>query len=188
LKAGILKELNPEFIAVCQRKPSAYSGHPFIVETAIAYGGSIPAKEEIAVYRFANRIPLLYDESSDVSVKVIKEINWRRYKVSPSMPVAILIHVCSTKVPYKTVGKEFIADRPEVKSEVLNGIREVARQLQLFLSKREHVEKERKRLSVFSKYLPKIAKFSTGLAKEEKEPNIEDLLKSVKNFEKEERK
>jgi len=102
------------------------------------------------------------------------------------MPVAILVHVCSTKVPYKTVGKEFIADRPEVKSEVLNGIREVARQLQLFLSRREHVEKERKRLSVFSKYLPKIAKFSTELAEEEKEPNIEVLLRSVKKFEKEE--
>jgi len=185
LRAGILKELNPEFIAVCQRKPSAYSGHPFIVETAIAYGGSIPQKEEITVYRFANRIPLLYDEASDVSVRVIKEINWRRYKVSSGMPVVILVHVCSTKVPYKTVGKEFIADRPEVKSEVLNGIREVARQLQLFLSRREHVEKERKRLSVFSKYLPKIAKFSTGLAKEEKEPNIEALLKSVKKIEEE---
>jgi len=185
LKTGILKELNPEFIAVCQRKPSAYSGHPFIVETAIAYGGNIPASEEITVYRFANRIPLLYDEASDVSIKVIKEINWRRYKVSSGMPIAILVHVCSTKVPYKTVGKEFIADRPEVKNEVLNGIREVARQLQLFLSKREHVEKERKRLSVFSKYLPKIAKFSTELAKEEKEPNIETLLMSVKKIEEE---
>jgi DNA topoisomerase-6 subunit B len=185
LKAGILKELNPEFIIACQRRPSAYSGHPFIVETAIAYGGNIPAREEITVYRFANRIPLLYDEASDVSVKVIKEINWRRYKVSPGMPVAILVHVCSTKVPYKTVGKEFIADRPEVKSEVLNGIREVARQLQLFLSRREHVEKEKRRLSVFSKYLPKIAKFSTELAEEEKEPNIEALLRSVKKFEEE---
>jgi len=185
LKAGILKELNPEFIAVCQRKPSAYSGHPFIIETAIAYGGNIPASDEITVYRFANRIPLLYDEASDVSVKVIKEINWRRYKVSSGMPVAILVHVCSTKVPYKTVGKEFIADRPEVKSEVLNGIREVARQLQLFLSRREHVEKEKRRLSVFSKYLPKIAKFSTELAEEEKEPNIEALLRSVKKFEEE---
>ena len=186
LKAGILKELNPEFIAVCQRKPSAYSGHPFIIEAAIAYGGNIPVGEEITVYRFANRIPLLYDEASDVSVKVIKEINWRRYKVSSGMPIAILVHVCSTKVPYKTVGKEFIADRPEVKNEVLNGIREVARQLQLFLSKKEHVEKERKRLSVFSKYLPKIAKFSTELAEERKEPNIEALLRSVKKFEKEE--
>jgi len=183
LEAGILKELKPEFIAVFQRKPSTYSGHPFVVETAIAYGGNIPKKEEIIVYRFANRIPLLYDEASDVSVKVIKSMNWRRYKVTPDMPLAILVHMCSTKVPYKTVGKEFIADRPEVNAEVLNGIREVARQLQRYLTKQEYVEKERKRLSVFSRYLPKIAKFSTDLARKKEEPNIELLLRSVKKLE-----
>ena len=183
LKAGILKELKPEFTAVFQRKPSTYSGHPFIVETAIAYGGDVPKKDDPLVYRFANRIPLLYDEASDVSVKVIRSINWRRYKALPDMPIAILIHVCSTKVPYKTVGKEFIADRPEVSREILNGIREVSRQLQHFLTKREHVEKERRRLSVFSKYLPKIAQFSTELAGKEKTPDIKKLLSSVRKLE-----
>jgi len=185
LKAGILKELKPDFIAVCQRKPFAYSGHPFIVETAIAYGGDIPKEGDILVYRFANRIPLLYDEASDVTLKVIKSINWRTYKVSADMPLAILVHLCSTKVPYKTVGKEFIADRPEVGKEILNGIREVARRLRRFLTRREHVERERRRLSVFSKYLPKIAEFSTGLAGKEETPDIEMLLRSVRKFEEE---
>jgi DNA topoisomerase-6 subunit B len=183
LKTGILKELKPEFIAVSQRKPSTYAGHPFIVESAIAYGGDIPKKDDIIVYRFANKIPLLYDEASDVSLRVIRSINWRRYKVAPGMPIAILVHLCSTKVPYKTVGKEFIADRPEVKSEILNGIREVARRLQMFLAKREFVAKEKKRLSVFAKYLPKIAQFSTDLAGKTQTPDIELLLKSVRKYE-----
>ncbi|MBC7130858.1 DNA topoisomerase VI subunit B, partial [Candidatus Bathyarchaeota archaeon] len=155
LRTGILKELRPEFVAVHQRKPSTYAGHPFIVEVAIAYGGDISSKgNQFTLYRFANRIPLLYDEASDVSVKVINSMNWRRYKVTPDMPIAIVVHVCSTKVPYKTVGKEFIADRPEVRREIANALREVARQLQRFLSKKEHVNRERKRLGVFSKYLP----------------------------------
>jgi DNA topoisomerase-6 subunit B len=183
LRAGILKELQPEFVAVCQRQPSTYSGHPFIVEVAIAYGGNIPRRNEIVLYRFANRIPLLYDEASDVAWKIIKGINWKRYKVTPDMPIAILVHICSTKVPYKTVGKEFIADRPEVKREILNGIREAARQLQHFLTRREHVERERKRLFTFSKYLPKIARFSTELAGKEKPPDIKRLLLSVKKYE-----
>jgi len=185
LKAGILKELKPDFIAVCRRKPSAYSGHSFIVETAIAYGGDIPKASDIVVYRFANRIPLLYDEASDVTMKVIKSINWRTYKISADMPIAILVHLCSTKVPYKTVGKEFIADRPEVNREISNGIREVARRLRHFLTKKEHVERERRRLSVFLKYLPKIAQFSTGLAGKEQPPNIEPLLQSVRKLEEE---
>ncbi len=182
LRAGIAKELRPEFIAVCQRKPSAYSGHPFIVECAMAYGGDIPKAEYFTLYRFANRIPLLYDEASDVSFKVIRSINWSRYKISSDMPIAIFVHICSTKVPYKTIGKEFIADRQEVKREILFGIREVARQVQRFLSKREKAERQRKRLNVFAKYLTKIAQFSKELAKKEKPPNVERLLKKLKEI------
>ncbi len=183
LRAGILKELQPEFIAVRQRPPATYAGHPFIVEAAIAYGGSIPRKNDFVLYRFANRIPLLYDEASDVSWRIIKEMNWRRYKVSPDMPIAVLVHLCSTKVPYKTVGKEFIADRPEVRREILNGIREAARELQHFLTKRASVEHERRRFGIFSKYLPKIAQFSTQLAEKENPPDITKLLTRVKKYE-----
>jgi DNA topoisomerase-6 subunit B len=182
LKAGVQKELNPEFIAVHQRKPATYAGHPFIIEAGIAYAGEIPKSGSFLVYRFANRIPLLYDEASDVSVKVIASMNWRRYHVSPDMPLAIVVHICSTKVPYKTVGKEFIADRVEVRKEIANALREVARQVQLFLSKREHVDRERKRLGVFSKYLPKIAQFSTELAGKKNMPDIQKLLASVKKY------
>ena len=182
LKAGILKELQPEFVAVHQRKPSAYAGHPFIVEVAIAYGGEIPKKGSFLIHRFANRIPLLYDEASDVSTIVINSMNWRRYKVTPDMPIAIAVHICSTKIPYKTVGKEFIADRPEVRREIANALRGVARRLQRFLTRREHASRELKRLDIFSQYLPKIAKFSTQLAGKEKNPDIEKLLRSVKKF------
>jgi DNA topoisomerase-6 subunit B len=182
LKTGILKELKPEFVAIHQRKPATYAGHPFVVEVGVAYGGEIPKQGNFLVYRFANRIPLLYDEANDISVRVINNMNWRRYKVTPEMPVAVLVHICSTKVPYKTVGKEFIADRPEVRREIANGLREVARQLQHFVSRIEHVDKERKRLGVFNKYLPRIAQFSTTLAAKERQPNIEKLLKSVQKY------
>lgn len=180
LKAGILKELKPEFVVVHQRKPATYAGHPFIVEVGIAYGGEIPKKGVFLVYRFANRIPLLYDEANDVSLRVIGAMNWRRYRVLPDMPLVIVVHICSTKVPYKTVGKEFIADRPEIRREIANGLREVARQIQHFMSRREHVDRERKRLGVFSKYLPKIAQFSAKLAGREKLPDVEKLLASVR--------
>jgi DNA topoisomerase-6 subunit B len=182
LKAGIMKELNPEYLVVNQRKPSTYAGHPFIIEMGIAYGGEVPRKGSFVIYRFANKIPLLYDEASDVSYRVINSMNWRRYKVSPDMPIAIVVHICSTKVPYKTVGKEFIADRPEVRREVANALREAGRQLQRFLSKREHVDREKRRLSVFAKYLPRIAEFSTILAGKEKRPDIQKLIKSVQKY------
>ncbi|MBS7623328.1 DNA topoisomerase VI subunit B [Candidatus Bathyarchaeota archaeon] len=183
LKTGIRKELNPEFVAVHQRRPAAYSGFPFIVEVGVAYGGEIPVTDRILLYRFANRIPLLFDEASDVSYKVTNELmNWRHYKVLPDAPIAVFVHICSLKIPYKTVGKEFIADRPEVEHEVLNALREVARQLAIFLSRKHHMEREKKRLDVFSKYLPKIAAFSARLAGKEKIPDVKKLLRSIAKY------
>ena len=186
LRTGIKKELEPEFVSVYQRKPSTYSGFPFIIEVGIAYGGRIPRTGRIKLYRFANKIPLLFDEASDVSWKVVNTmIDWRRYKIPQDAPIAIFIHICSTKVPYKTVGKEFIADRPEVEREVLNAVREVARRLSLFLSKKRSIERERKRLGIFSKYLPKIASFAAKLSERRREPNIKSLLRRAVKIEEE---
>jgi DNA topoisomerase-6 subunit B len=183
LAAGIRKELNPDFLYVERRNPMAYSGYPFIVEIAIAYGGNIPSSSDISLYRFANRIPLLYDEGSDVSRKVIKEeVNWRYYKISTDMPVAIISHICSTKVPYKTVGKEYIADRPEVEREIKNGIRISARRLSAFLSKKMAIRHEKRRIDLFAKYLPQIAEFSTTLAGKQKVPDIDPLLKNLMRY------
>lgn len=178
LRAGVLKELEPEFVAVKRRDPSTYSGHPFIVEAAIAYGGKVPAKDEVLLYRFANKIPLVYDESGDVCWKIVRSINWRRYNVSPNMPVAVLIHLCSTKIPYKTVGKEILSDQAEVSREILNAIREVARELAMYLSRKERVRRQVRRLNVFARYLPKIAEFSAKLSGVEKPPETDRLYRS----------
>ena len=182
LERGVSKELTPEFIAVDQRKPSAYSGFSFIVETAIAHGGEVK-EPGIRLYRFANRIPLLYDEASDVSWKVINTlINWRHYKIAQDVPLAIVVHLCSTKIPYKSVGKEFIADRPEVEREILNSIREVARKLNIFLSKKASIQREKEKFDIYAKYMPKIAHFSTKLAEKTKEPPVEPLLKNMAKY------
>jgi DNA topoisomerase VI subunit B len=177
LRTGIMKELEPEFVAVTTRRPAAYSGHPFIVETAIAYGGRVQKKGDINLYRFANKIPLIYDESGDVCWKVVKSINWRSYGVTSDMAIAVVVHLCSTKVPYKTVGKEIIADRPDVYKEILNGVREVSRHMKRYLARRERVKRQKRRLNVFSKYLPKIAEFSGKLGEMNIMPDVKKLFR-----------
>jgi DNA topoisomerase-6 subunit B len=96
--------------------------------------------------------------------------------------VAVFTHICSTKVPYKTVGKEFIADRPEVEREIKNGLNSAVRRLATFLSRKMAITHEKRRIDLFSKYLPKIAEFSTNLADKEKIPNIDPLLKSLMRY------
>ncbi len=176
MQAGIMKELAPEFVAMCVRPPSAYSGFPFIVEVGLAYGGSL-IEPGIRLLRFANRIPLLYDEANDVAYRIIKEeIDWKRYKIPQDAPIAIITHVCSTKVPYKTVGKEYLADRPELEREIKNASREVLRKLATYVSKKGSMEFQKKRMNIYGKYLPLIAKFSTELSGNKKPPSYKKLL------------
>jgi DNA topoisomerase-6 subunit B len=185
-ETGVRKELNldpdGDFLKVIQREPATYSGFPFIVEAAVAYGPSVAKqnKSGMTIYRFANRIPLLYDEASDVVWKVVNNnINWSTYKVSSNTPLVVAIHLCSTKIPYKTVGKEYIADQPEVEREITNAIREAARSLRVYISREIRAAHEQQRLSVFSKYLPKIAEFSTKLSDRKKIPDVNPLLKKL---------
>ncbi len=161
LKIGLNSMFKPEFVEAVTRKPTSYAGHAVIIETGIAYGGSVPMANdptEILLLRFANKIPLLYDEGSDVSFKVISTMDWRDYEVEFPAPVAVLVHVCSTKVPYKGVGKESIADVPEIESEIRNGLREVARSLRNYLSKKKREEEVAKRAYSIIKYIPEISR------------------------------
>ncbi|MDV3292761.1 MAG: DNA topoisomerase VI subunit B [Nitrososphaerales archaeon] len=175
LLAGVNKELQPEFCTVVSRPPSSYSGFPFLIEVAVAYGGKV-LQPGMKLFRFANRIPLLYDESSDVSFKVLSEVDWRRYHVPTEAPVGIITHICSTRIPYKTVGKEYIADRPEIEREIRNAAREALRRLGLYLSKMETRQAVQRKMNIYGKYLPLIAKFSAGLANQKRMPRYHKLI------------
>ena len=176
LLTGINKELLPEFSTVVERPPASYSGFPFLVEVGVAYGGKI-LQPGVKLFRFANRIPLLYDESSDVSFEVLnEEVDWRRYHVPPEAPVGVITHIASTRIPYKTVGKEYIADRPEIQREIRNAVREGLRQLGIFLSRKGSMEAVQKKMNIYGKYLPLIAQFSTELAGKEELPRYQRLF------------
>lgn len=176
LRAGIMKELQPEFVTVTVRPPAAYSGFPFIVEVGLAYGGKA-LQGGIRLFRYANRIPLLYDEASDVSWKVVnEEIDWRRYHIPPEAPLAVITHVASTKVPFKTVGKEFLADRPELERELKNAVRDVLRRLSAYLTRKGSMEMVKRKLNIYGKYLPLIARFATDLAEARRPPRYRRLL------------
>ena len=175
LEKGIKKFFNPDFTAVVQRPPSAYSGFPFIVEMGIAYGGDIkPGGPH--VYRYANRIPLLYDEGSDVVLKVVHDTDWGRYKVKGDPPFIIVSHICSTRIPYKTAGKENVADRQEIERELRLALQFLSRKLAAYMSKRGQADMAKKRANLYAKYIPLIAEFCTELAGKKKAPNYQKIL------------
>lgn len=67
LRLGILKELRPDLVATHTAPAGVHEGHAFIVEAGVALGGK--GASGVTVYRFANRIPLLFEGGNDVATK-----------------------------------------------------------------------------------------------------------------------
>ncbi|MHC4613316.1 MAG: DNA topoisomerase VI subunit B, partial [Planctomycetota bacterium] len=106
LLAGLLKEVQAEFFSASSRPPAVYRGNPFQIEAAIAYGGKLAGEEQARVLRFANRVPLLYQQSACCAYKSVVETNWRGYELSqarnalPQGPLVIMLHMASVWVPF----------------------------------------------------------------------------------------
>ncbi|MHA2059816.1 MAG: DNA topoisomerase VI subunit B [Candidatus Ranarchaeia archaeon] len=175
LRIGITNMLKPKFVEVIQRPPSSYEGHPFIVEVGIAFGGSVPLKTGITLFRFANRIPLIFDEYKDVTSKVVRSVDWGKYKIRTDMPIAVFMDIVSTKIPFKTAGKEFIADREEVEREVRLAVQSCARSMRHHLTRQERIQREHQRIKLFEKYLPLIAR-DVGEMTDKSMPDVKPLL------------
>jgi DNA topoisomerase VI subunit B len=111
LNLGIHKVLEPDLIATTRDKVFAYEGHPFVVEAAVSLGGK-NVKEGVTVYRFANRIPLLFEGGADVATRVaLTKIKWANYKVDYKRDkVGVFVSIVSTKIPFKGTSKEYIGD------------------------------------------------------------------------------
>ena len=90
--------------------------------------------------------------------------------------MVIVSHICSTRVPYKTVGKENVADRPEIERELKLALLSLSRKLSSFMSKRGQADAAIKRKNLYSKYIPLIAQFCTELAGKKNEPNYKQMI------------
>jgi DNA topoisomerase-6 subunit B len=190
LLEGLHKELEADFFTVTTRPAAAYRGNPFQVEVAIAFarpsepgvevdeGGHlrkkeaqgrsageqlIPRKDDpVSLLRFANRVPLLYQQSSCAITKAVVQTNWRAYGLHqpkgalPIAPMVILVHVASVWVPYTSESKEAIEPYPEILKEIKLGLQECARRLAHYLRRQTHLREEYDRRAYIEKYLPHI--------------------------------
>jgi DNA topoisomerase-6 subunit B len=164
------QEISPEFIVTATRPASVYSGNPFQVEVGIVYGGNLPKDKPVKLMRFANRVPLLYQQGDCVSTSAISSIDWRRYGLDqpsgngiPLGPAIFLTHVSSTLIPFTSESKEAIADIPEIENEIKLAFRECARKVQRHIHKKIRREKTKEKFDLITKILPEIAKKSADM-------------------------
>ncbi len=151
------------FIATVTRPPKVYRGNPFQVEVGLAYGGSWPADKPIELFRFANRVPLLFQRSACGVTEAIVKTDWRNYLLSqpkgslPVGPMALLVHIASVWVPFTSESKEAVAHYPEIIREIQLAAQECGRRLASHIRKRQHAEYQEQRRGIFELYIEEVA-------------------------------
>ncbi|MBI2101635.1 DNA topoisomerase VI subunit B [Candidatus Woesearchaeota archaeon] len=185
LQKGLRKEIKAEFYCSTSRPPSVYRGNPFIIEAGIAYGGEIPKEEKANILRFANRVPLLYQEGACSMTKSIMENNWKAYGLQqsgdsiPFGPVVIVVHMSSVWVPFTSESKEAIAHYAEIIKEIKLALQECGRQLGTYVRKKTRISQQIERANMFEKYIPEVAESLSVLSSEKKEKILQALQKML---------
>lgn len=154
-----MKELHPEMVATHQGDARVLEGHSLIVGAAVSLGGR-DIKPGLNVYRFANRIPLLFEGGSDVITKTaLKRINWAAYKINQgSDKIGVFVSIVSTKIPYKGAGKEYIADdMDELVHAVKQAIQQCGLQLKVKITRQQAAREQKLRRKNLTKYIPNAA-------------------------------
>ncbi len=163
LERGLKKEINAEFYATVSRTPNVYRGNPFLVEASLAYGGDIPSEGGIEVMRFANKVPLLYQQGACAINESVCQTNWKSYGLQqsgsnlPQGPLVLVVHIASVWVPFTSEAKEAIAHYPEIIKEIKLAIQEVGRDLGRYVNKKKKVKDEMKKRSYIETYIPHIS-------------------------------
>lgn len=187
---GLKKEIDADFYIVKTRPPAVYRGNPFQVEVGLAYahpGGAglaldrqgqikkaakperdaaeairLQADEPAQLLRFANRVPLLYEQGACAITHAVLQTNWKHYGLKqakgalPLAPMAILVHLASVWVPFTSEAKEAIAEYPEIARELRLGLQACARRLAQHLHREARLRSEFGKRSHIEKYLPHV--------------------------------
>ncbi|MFH1064770.1 MAG: DNA topoisomerase VI subunit B [Candidatus Woesearchaeota archaeon] len=168
---GMKKEIRAEFYAVTTRPPAVYRGNPFIIEAGIAYGGEQASDKTSRVLRYANRVPLQYQQSACAITQSIIQTNFRSYGMSQSKgalpigPCTIAVHLGSVWVPFTSESKEAIAQYPEIMKEIKLAIQECGRKLASYVLKKQRFKNEMKKRGHIDKYIPHIGAVLTEMLK-----------------------
>ncbi len=186
LEEGLRKETKAEFVVAVTRPPNVYRGNPFAIECALAFGGELPQEGSAQLFRFANKVPLLYHASDCATMDSVTDTDWRRYSFSqssgqiPQGQLAILIHFASVWVPYTSEGKQAIASYPEIIKEMKLALQEAGRKLAIYVRQKHKLRDRQLRKELFEKYIPELAESLEKLTDKKKESLIAELEKIIK--------
>ena len=164
LLESALRSIHPgELICAVTRRPTVYRGNPFLIEVALSYGVEGSADEPISVYRYANRVPLQYQQGACAITRAVTGVDWKKYGLQhprgalPIGSMVLLVHIASVWVPFTSESKEAVAQYPEIVKEIRLALQDCGRKLGTYINRRRREADEAKKLSYIEKYIPQVA-------------------------------
>ena len=187
IKKGLSKAIDSRFASTVTRKPTVSQGNPFQIEVGLVFGGDLAADGPIEVLRFANRVPLMYQQGGCLMTKALESVNWKQYglehpggKGLPKGPAAVLIHLASTNVQFTSEAKEAVSDNVEVHEEIRKAMLEVGRGLKNHLKKSKQRKKAQEKFDLINIILPEISRKSSEMLGRE-EPDLSPVITRIMN-------
>ena len=187
IKKGLSKAIDSRFASTVTRKPAVSQGNPFQIEVGLVFGGDLAADGPIEVLRFANRVPLMYQQGGCLLTKALESVDWKRYgldhpggKGLPKGPAAVLIHLASTNVQFTSEAKEAVSDNEEVFEEIRKAMLEVGRGLKNHLKKSKQRKKAQEKFDLINIILPEISRKSSEMLDRE-EPDLSPVITRIMN-------
>jgi DNA topoisomerase-6 subunit B len=187
IKKGLSKAIDSRFASTVTRSPSVSQGNPFQIEVGLVFGGDLTSDGPIEILRFANRVPLMYQQGGCLLTKSLEAVNWKNYGLEqpggagiPKGPAAILIHLASTNVQFTSEAKEAVSYNEEVFEEIRKAMLEVGRGLKNHLKKDSQRKKAKEKFELVNIILPEISKKSSELLGRE-EPDLAPVITQIMN-------
>ena len=182
IKKGLSKTIDSKFVTTMTRAPSVTQGNPFQVEVGLIFGDGMAADKPVEILRFANRVPLMYQQGGCLLTKAIESVDWRQYGLDqaggrgvPKGPAAILVHLASTNVQFTSEAKEALSDNETVMEEARKAMLEMGRGLRKHLEKQKKMGKTKEKFELINDIIPAIAEKSAALL----ELPVPDLAASI---------
>ena len=162
LLASLKQQITADYYDATTRSPSVYRGNPFQIEAGLAYGGEIERDQLTTLLRYANRVPLLYQQGGCAIFKGTMGTNWKAYGLSqargalPTAPMMLMVHMASVWVPFTSESKEAIASYDEIIKEIKLCLQVLGRNLSRHVKRRQRERDEEKKQAYIEKYIPHI--------------------------------
>ncbi len=142
--------------------------------------------QTMTLIRYANRVPLQFQQAACAITQAVMNVNWRSYGLShsrgslPAGPVTVVVHVASVWVPFTSESKEAIAPYPEILRELRLALQAVGRKLGMYLRRRARVKQQEDRRNLFLRYLDEVATAVSILDNTDKDHLYQLLLEVAK--------